>query len=208
MIMFSTGSEAPISVLSTRYKDNAMTGIRVIALPVLLLGICLGATCAGSGAETPQHNAEARLEELGVQLYEPPERVGNYVGAVRTGNLVYVAGHGPRLPEGGYVIGKVGRDLALDQAQHAARLTMIDMLSSLRAEIGTLDNVSRIVKVTGMINAVDSFENHPQVMNGASDLLIEIFGDAGKHARSSVGVSSLPIGTPIEIDMVVEIKND
>ncbi|MFC1640108.1 RidA family protein, partial [Gemmatimonadota bacterium] len=137
-----------------------------------------------------------------------PERVGNYVGAVRAGNLVYVAGHGPRKPEGGYVIGKVGRDIDLEEAQHAARLTMIDMLSSLKAEIGTLNNVSRIVKVTGMINAVDSFGDHPQVMNGASDLLIDIFGEAGKHARSSVGVSSLPIGTPVEIDMVVEIINE
>ena len=185
-----------------------MARIRVTALPICSLVICLGAACGGSGNEVPQHDAEASLERLGIQLYDPPARVGNYVGAVRTGNLVYVAGHGPRLPEGGYVIGKVGRDLDLEQAQHAARLTMIDILSSLRAEVGNLNRVSRIVKVTGLINAVDSFGEHPQVMNGASDLLIEIFGDAGKHARSSVGVSSLPIGTPIEIDMVVEISNE
>jgi enamine deaminase RidA (YjgF/YER057c/UK114 family) len=185
-----------------------MARIKVIALPTLLLAVGLGATCAGTETELPQHDADARLEQLGIELYDPPERVGNYVGAVRVGNLVYIAGHGPRLPEGGYVIGKVGEDLVLEEAQQAARLTMIDMLSSLSAEIGTLNNVSRIVKVTGMINAVDSFGDHPQVMNGASDLLIDIFGDAGKHARSSVGVSSLPIGTPIEIDMVVEISNE
>ena len=185
-----------------------MARIKVIALPTLLLAVGLGATCAGAETEPPQHDAEARLEQLGIELYDPPERAGNYVGAVRVGNLVYVAGHGPRLPEGGYVIGKVGKDLELEDAQLAARLTMIDMLSSLSAELGTLNNVSRIVKVTGMINAVDSFGDHPQVMNGASDLLIDIFGDAGKHARSSVGVSSLPIGTPIEIDMVVEISNE
>jgi enamine deaminase RidA (YjgF/YER057c/UK114 family) len=185
-----------------------MARIRVIALPMLLLITGLGATCDSTETKPPQHDAEARLEQLGIELYDPPDRVGNYVGAVRIDNLVYVAGHGPRLPEGGYVIGKVGRDIDLEAAQQAARLTMIDMLSSLNAEIGTLNNVSRIVKVTGMINAVDTFGDHPQVMNGASDLLIDIFGDAGKHARSSVGVSSLPIGTPIEIDMVVEIIND
>jgi enamine deaminase RidA (YjgF/YER057c/UK114 family) len=112
----------------------------------------------------------------------------------------------PRKPQGGYVIGKVGRDLDLGEAQEAARLTVIDMLSSLKAEIETLSKVERIVKVTGMINAVDSFGDHPQVMNGASDLLADVFGASGQHARSSVGVASLPIGTPIEIDMVVEIK--
>jgi len=185
-----------------------MARIRVIALPVLFLAICLGAMCASSELEDAQHDAEARLEQLGIQLYDPPERVGNYAGAVRAGNLVYVAGHGPRLPEGGYMVGKIGRDLDLEQAQLAARLTVIDMLSSLRAEVGTLNRVSRIVKVTGMINAVDSFGKHPQVMNSASDLLVEIFGESGRHARSSVGVSSLPIGTPIEIDMVVEISNE
>ena len=186
-----------------------MARIRVIALPILLLAVCLGATCAGSETEAAQQDdVEARLEQLGINLYEPPARAGNYVGAVRTGNLVYVAGHGPRMPEGGYMVGKVGRDLDLEEAQQAARLTVIDMLSSLKAEIGTLNKVSRIVKVTGMINAVDSFGDHPQVMNGASDLLVDIFGTAGKHARNSVGVSSLPIGTPIEIDMVVEITNE
>ena len=180
------------------------------ALVLLSLGcaICLGAACLGSELEAAQHDPEARLEQLGIALYEPPARAGNYVGAVRTGNLVYVAGHGPRKPEGGYVVGKIGRDLDLEQAQQAARLTVIDMLSSLKAEIGTLSRITRVIKVTGMINAVDSFGEHPQVMNGASDLLVDVFGAAGRHARNSVGVSSLPIGTPIEIDMVVEIKND
>lgn len=130
-----------------------MARFRVIALPVLLLTACLCASCVVSVAETverdDQHDAEARLGQLGIMLYEPPERAGNYVGAVRTANLVYVAGHGPQLPEGGFLVEKVGRDLDLEEAQKAARLTMIDMLSSLRAEIGTLNRVSRIVKVTG-----------------------------------------------------------
>jgi enamine deaminase RidA (YjgF/YER057c/UK114 family) len=168
--------------------------------------ITRGAACVGVENAAAQEDPEARLMQLGIELYEPPPRTGNYAGAVRTGSLVYVAGHGPRKPEGGYVVGKVGRDLDLEQAQEAARLTVIDMLSSLRAEIGDLKKVERIVKVTGMINAADSFGEHPQVMNGASDLLVELFGEKGKHARSSVGVSSLPIGTPIEIDMVVEVK--
>jgi enamine deaminase RidA (YjgF/YER057c/UK114 family) len=177
---------------------------------LLLVGlgwvITQATACLGVDNAAAQENPEARLAQLGIELYEPPPRTGNYAGAARTGSLVYVAGHGPRKPEGGYVIGKVGRDLDLEQAQEAARLTVIDMLSSLKAEIGTLNRVERIVKVTGMINAVDSFGDHPQVMNGASDLLVELFGERGKHARSSVGVSSLPIGTPVEIDMVVEVK--
>jgi len=106
------------------------------------------------------------------------------------------------------VIGRIGEDLDLEQAQEAARLAAIDMLSSLKAEIGDLNKVVRIVKLTGYINAVDSFGEHPQVTNGASDLLIEVFGDPGIHARSSVGVSSLPLGTSIETEMVVEVRND
>lgn len=180
------------------------------ALLLMSLGWAIGQSLASSRLETEaaQNDPESRLARLGIELFDPPPRAGNYVGAVRTGNLLYVAGHGPRKPEGGYLVGKVGRDLDLEQAQEAARLTVIDILSSLKAEIGTLSKVERIVKVTGMINAVDSFGEHPQVMNGASDFLVEVFGASGKHARSSVGVSSLPIGTPIEIDMVVEIKDE
>lgn len=185
-----------------------MECIRAFVLVSLGWVICQGAACSHSDVEAAQNDPEARLAQLGIELFEPPARAGNYVGAVRTGSLVYIAGHGPRKPEGGYVIGKVGRDLDLEQAQEAARLTVIDMLSSLKAEIETLSKVERIVKVTGMINSVDSFGDHPQVMNGASDLLVDVFGASGRHARSSVGVASLPIGTPVEIDMVVEIKNE
>ena len=139
-----------------------MTCKRTLLLVGLMWVIFQGAACVGVENAAAQDNPEARLAQLGIELFEPPPRTGNYAGTVRTGNLVYVAGHGPRKPEGGYVVGKVGRDLDLEQAQQAARLTVIDMLSSLKAEIGALSRVEQIVKVTGMVNAVDSFGEHPK----------------------------------------------
>lgn len=126
--------------------------------------------------------------------------------AVRIGNLVYLSGHGPDKPGGGQIIGKLGSDLTVEQGQEAARLVGISLLSSLKKEIGNLNKVNRIVKVLGMVNAIPSFEKHSQVMNGFSDLMVEVFGENGKHARSSVGVGSLPANIPVEIEMIVELK--
>ena len=152
-------------------------------------------------------SAEARLKELGIVLHQPAAPVANYVTAVRTGNLVYLAGHGPRLADGKFShVGKVGRDVTPEQAKEAARVTAISLLSSLKAEIGDLNKVTRVVKVLGMVNAVDGFTEHPAVINGASDLLVAVFGEAiGKHARSAVGMGSLPFNIPVEIEMVVEV---
>ena len=150
---------------------------------------------------------EARIKELGIQLIAPSAPVANYVKAVRVGNMVYLSGHGPDKAGGGLVIGKVGTDLTLEQAQDAARLVGISLISTLKAEIGNLNNVKRIVKVLGMVNAIPTFEKQPQVINGCSDLMVAIFGEKGKHARSSVGVASLPSNIPVEIEMVVELKD-
>ena len=154
-------------------------------------------------------DAESRLAELGITLPSPPAPVANYVRAVRTGNLVFLAGHGPLQANGTYVTGKVGRDLTVDEGYAAARLTGLALLASLREEIGSLNNVRRIVKVNGMVNATDGFQDHPNVINGCSDLFVEIFGpEIGKHARAAVGKVSLPINIAVEIDAVVEVAGE
>ena len=163
---------------------------------------------AQKATSTVPGEVEARLKQLGISLPEAPKPVANYVQAVRTGNLVFLAGAGPRKPDGGYITGKVGQDLSLEQGYQAARLTGIILLSNLKAELGDLDKVKRIVKVFGMVNADPSFTQHPKVINGFSDLMVEVFGDRGKHARSAVGMGSLPFGIPVEIDMVVEVADE
>ena len=150
---------------------------------------------------------ESRLEELGIELGQPPQPVANYVTAVRAGDLVYLAGHGPKLPSGDYITGKVGPDLSIDEGYEAARLTGIALLASLKAEIGDLNNVVRIVKAVGMVNTTPDFTEHPAVINGFSDLMVDVFGEErGKHARSAVGMNSLPIDIAVEIEMVVEVR--
>ena len=146
-----------------------------------------------------------RLQELGIQLPPRPQPAANYVGAVRTGNLVFVSGHGPRREDGTFIAGKLGRDISIEEGYEAARLTMLQCLASLQAEIGDLGNVRRIVKLLGMVNCTEDFGSQPQVINGASDLLVAIFGDAGRHARSAVGMQMLPNNICVEIEMVVEV---
>ena len=152
-------------------------------------------------------DAEKRLTELGIQLHIPAPPVANFVHAVRSGNLVFLAGHGPLKPDGSWLTGKVGRDMDIEAAKEAARLTAINLLSSLKAEIGDLNKVKRIVKVLGMVNSDESFTDQPQVMNGCSDLFVTIFGDRGKHARSAVGMAALPFNIPVEIEMIVEVED-
>ena len=150
-------------------------------------------------------SVEARLKELGITLPSGYAPAANYVPAVTTGNLVFISGHSPRREDGGQVTGKLGRDLTVQQGYEAARLTMVNCLASLKAEIGDLDRVTRIVKVLGMVNCSEDFEAHPQVINGGSDLLTEVFGERGKHARSAVGMQMLPFNIAVEIEMIVEI---
>lgn len=151
------------------------------------------------------YDVEAKLNELGIELKEPSDPTANYVKAARTGNLVFLSGHGPEKPDGGLVRGKLGEDLTLEEGEQAARLTGIALLSTLKAEIGDLNKLRRIVKVTGMVNARPDYEDHPQVVNGCSDLMVEVFGGRGKHARSAVGMGSLPGNIPVEIEMIVEV---
>jgi enamine deaminase RidA (YjgF/YER057c/UK114 family) len=149
---------------------------------------------------------ERRLKELGIELATPTSPIANYVNAVRTGNLLYLAGKGPGLPGKPLPTGKVGRDFTVEQAYGYARETGLSLIAVMKAELGDLDRVKRIVKMLGMVNAVPEFGNQPEVINGCSDLFVEVFGDRGRHARSAVGMGSLPRGIPVEIEVIVEIE--
>lgn len=151
-------------------------------------------------------SAESHLDEHGITLPEPPPPVGNYIGAVTVGNLVFLSGHGPRKPDYTFITGKVGRDLNLEEAQAAARLVGLNCLATLKAEIGSLERVKRVVKVLGMVNAVPEFDEHPKVINGFTDLMVEVFGDPGRSARSAVGMGSLPFQIAVEVEMIVELS--
>jgi len=152
-------------------------------------------------------NIEARLKELNIELTTPKPPTANFVKTVRVGNLVYTSGHGPDRAEGGPLTGRVGDDLTLEQGQEAARLTGVSLLSSLKAEIGDLSKVKRIVKVLGMVQSTPEFKDQPKVMNAFSDMMVDIFGQKGKHARSAVGMSALPGNIAIEIEMIVEVED-
>ncbi len=154
-------------------------------------------------AQTPEEN----LEALGIELPDAATPVANYVNAVRVGNLLFLAGKGPAMAPGKYVTGKLGRDLAVEAGYEAARWVGINQLAVLKAELGDLSRVKRIVKVLGMVNAIPEFTDHSKVMNGYSDLMVEVFGEKGKHARSSVGMSSLPMNIAVEVEMIVEIED-
>ena len=145
-------------------------------------------------------SAEKRLKELGITLTPVTPPMANYVNAVRTGNLLFLAGKGP-----GSVKGKLGLEYSADQGYQHARTVGLALLAVMKAELGSLDKVRRVVKVLGMVNAVPEFTDHPKVINGCSDLFVEVFGDAGKHARSAVGMGSLPMGIPVEIEVIVEV---
>lgn len=153
-----------------------------------------------------QESFDKKLKELGVELITPTSPVANYAKAVRTGNLIYLSGHGPTRADGKDIIGKVGKDLSTDQGIEAARRTAISLLSTLKVELGgDLSRVRRIVKVNGWVNCTDNFKDQPKVMNGCSDLLVSVFGDKGKHARTSLGTNALPSNIAIEIEMIVEV---
>jgi enamine deaminase RidA (YjgF/YER057c/UK114 family) len=151
-------------------------------------------------------SAENRLKELGIVLPPPPSPAGNYVSGVRTGNLLFMSGCGPRKNDGTSMRGKVGSDLSVEEAYQAARLVGLNMLANIRAQLGSLDNVVRVVKVLGMVNAEPDFIDHPKVINGYSDLMVEVFGDAGRGGRSAVGMGSLPFQISVEVEMVLEVK--
>ena len=149
---------------------------------------------------------EQRLKELGIELTQPTSPMASYVNAVRTGNLLYLAGKGPGLPGKPLPVGKLGRDFSIEQGYGFARETGLSILAVLKAELGDLDRVKRIVKVLGMVNATSEYGSQPEVINGCSDLFVDVFGDRGRHARSAVGVGSLPRGIPVEIEVIVEVN--
>jgi enamine deaminase RidA (YjgF/YER057c/UK114 family) len=147
----------------------------------------------------------ARLGELGIELPPTFPPVGTYVACVRTGDLLFVGGHGPT--DGTTtIVGKVGSDLTLGQGRDAARLTALSLLATMQAELGDLDRVRRIVKVLGMVNVAPGFNRTPEVIDGCSDVLVKIFGDAGRHTRTAVGLAELPFGIAVEIELVAEVE--
>jgi enamine deaminase RidA (YjgF/YER057c/UK114 family) len=152
--------------------------------------------------------AEATLKEKNITLPPPATPMANYVGAVRTGNLLYLSGHGPIRTNGQFTFtGKVGRELTVEQGYQAAREVGLSLLATTRAALGSLDRVKRVVKVLGMVNSADGFGDQPKVINGFSDLMVEVFGEAiGKHARSAVGMAGLPVNIPVEIEMILEVE--
>lgn len=168
---------------------------------ILLLQVLFLTSIAGYSQD-----AEAKLKEKGIVLTTPGKPVANYVNAVRVGNLLYLAGKGPTRADGTNIIGKVGKDLTIEQGYEAARLTAINHLAVLKAELGDLNKVKRIVKVLGMVNCTEDFKDQPKVINGYSDLMVEIFGDKGKHARSAVGMYALPSNIAVEVEVIVEVK--
>lgn len=145
-----------------------------------------------------------RLNQLGIVLPPVFAPAGSYLGCVIDGDLVYVSGHGP--VEGERVVtGKVGRDVSLAEARQAARMTALSILATLQAELGDLDRVQRIIKVLGMVNCAPGFDQTPAVIDGASDLLVSVFGEAGRHARSAVGMAELPMGICVEIELIARV---
>ena len=157
---------------------------------------------AASGAVV---DPEAKLKELGITLPTPGPPIANYVNAVQTGNLLFLAGKGPLPQDGKDVVGRLGKDMTIEQGYQAARSTAIAHLAVLKKELGNLNRVVRIVKVLGMVNSDPAFTQQPAVVNGYSDLMVAVFGDKGKHARSAVGMATLPGGIPVEVEVIVEI---
>jgi len=151
-------------------------------------------------------SADARLKELKIQLPPVPKPAGTYVHAVRTGNLLFLAGKGPHNPDGSVPKGKVGRDVSAEEANRHARSVGLTLLAVMQDALGSLDRVRRVVKVLGMVNAVPEFGEQPRVINGCSDLFVQVFGERGQHARSAVGMGSLPNGITVEIEAIVEVE--
>ncbi|MBS1253559.1 MAG: hypothetical protein MAG451_02608 [Anaerolineales bacterium] len=151
---------------------------------------------------------EQKLKELGQELPEPPNPVAAYVPAVEVNGLLFTSGSGPIESGAIKYHGKVGHDLTVEEGYQAARLTMLNLLAVVRQALGSLDRVERIVKVTGLVASAPGFNQQPEVMNGASHLLEQLFGEQGRHARSAIGVNELPFNTPVEIEMIVKVREE
>ncbi|MDD2792553.1 MAG: RidA family protein [Sediminibacterium sp.] len=164
--------------------------------------MCLLLTGFVAIAQTP----EEKLKEAGIILPSISAPVANYVNVVRTGNLLFLSGKGPSLPDGSYITGKLGQELTIQQGYDAARLTAINQLAVLKAELGELSKIKRIVKVLGLVNSAAQFADQPKVINGFSDLMVLALGNKGKHARSAIGTNSLPFNMACEVELIVEVE--
>jgi enamine deaminase RidA (YjgF/YER057c/UK114 family) len=149
---------------------------------------------------------EARLQSLGIVLPAAPNPVANYVPSCLAGNLLFISGQISRGADGTVTKGRLGTDLTVEQGRAAARLSALNVLAQVKAAVGELDRIAQLVKLTGFVSAVPEFADHPQVVNGASDLMVEVFGDKGRHTRAAVGVSSLPMGCAVEVDAILLIE--
>jgi len=148
---------------------------------------------------------EARLASLGLTLPEAPNPIANYLPAVLAGNLLFISGQISKAADGSVIKGRLGAELTLEQGQEAAQASALAILAQARAAIGDLDRIGQVVKLTGFVNATADFVDHPQVINGASDLMVEVLGDNGRHTRAAVGVTSLPLGCAVEVDAILLI---
>ena len=183
-------------------RRERMTSIKK-SLRLWLITLCTVAVMNAADPSTP----EQKLAALGLTLPSVPAAIANYVPAVRSGNLVFLAGQLARGTDGKFLAGKVGRELSEAQGADVARTCALQLIAVLKAEVGDLARVKRIVKVTGFVNCTDEFTAQPKVINGASDLFVAVFGEKGRHARAAVGVSSLPAGAPVEIELVAELES-
>jgi len=184
-------------------NKTSNSAIRIAFLYLLATGLAT----AQDKSDDSGFDPEARLKELGIDLPAAPEPVANYVNGVRTGNLIFLAGKGPKRADGTEIIGKLGANVSIEQGYEGARLTAINQLAVLKEMLGDLSKVRRIVKVLGMVNSDPEFVQQPAVINGFSDLIVEVFGERGRHARAAVGMASLPRGQAVEIEMIVEVED-
>lgn len=151
---------------------------------------------------------EQRLQELGLELPKVPTPIANFVMWQQAGDLLYLSGQGPRRPDGSIPQGRLGKDYSVEQAYADSRQIGLQILATVRAATGSLDKIQAVIKLLGMVNAEPDFKDHPKVINGCSDLLVEVLGDSGKHARSAVGMGSLPGGMPVEIEAIIQLKSE
>ena len=151
---------------------------------------------------------EEKLKEIGIKLPDPPSPAGSYIPVVISKNIAYVSGQIPIKSGEVSFTGKVPVEQSIENAQNAAKLCIINALAQLKSQLGSLDKISKILRVSGFVNSTPNFSEHPQVINAASDLLYQIFGDTGKHTRTAIGVNSLPLNSTVEIDMIVEIETE
>ena len=172
----------------------------------LVLIFIIGCVPANKSLDS-NFDPESKLKELGIELMMPSDPVANYVNTVRSGNLLFISGKGPLKNDGEYIKGKLGYDLSIDEGYEAARATAINLISTIKSAVGDLKNVKKIVRVNGMVNSASNFTDQPKVINGCSDLLVEVFGDRGKHTRVALGMNSLPMNIAVEIDLIIEIEN-